>query len=915
MRSLERLLHLKPGDARRGAPLFAYLLLIVASYVLGQVVRDALFLGRFRAEQLPWADMAVFLLVGVVVAVYIRMGRRTALPALVAGSLAILTATGLLLWALTLTPLPHSVTYSAIYIWVGILGALAPAQVWTIANYVLAPREAKRLFGLLGSGATVGTVFGGVFSHAASKRFGAESLLLAIAVLLAASAALVLAAWRRSSRGPASFIGGEGREAPRTLGESIALVRDSPYLRAIAGLVCVSSFVTGVAGWQFKAVAQDVFQRKDALAAFFGSFNAWVGLATLGAQLLLTSRVLAGFGLRVALFALPLALLAGSTGMLLTAGLAAAVWMRGSDKVFRYSIDRPATELLYLPLPPHVKAQVKSFIDIVIWRLGDGLAAVAILALATFGGLDVREISVVTMLFGGAWLAIAARAERRYVAMLRESIQQHRLDAERASAPVLDRATTEVLAARLGGSDVDEILYALSLLSVGRHQASHPAVRGLLSHPSPAVRQKALAVLSAARDKSVRSVVETMLEDADPAVRTEALLYLSHHAHLDPLARIEELGDFADFSVRAAVISYLAQSGERQNLEAARLMLSAMVRENGPEARRTRLEAARLAGAAPEHFQAELAALVHDADREVAREAIRIAGAAGDDSLVPALLDLLDHPQLGDEAADGLARHGDRVLSRLEERLADPRLPIAARRRIPGVLARIGTHAAAAMAVQHLLEPDIPMRFAVIACLNKLRRADPELPLDGFTLEAVLAAEIMGHYRSYQILGRLERGGGGDDALWRGLREAMDQELERIFRLMALLFPSHDLHSVYVGLRSTDPVICDHALDFLDHVLRPSMRTLLLPLLDNTVTTAERVARADRLVGATVETREEAVAVLLSSDDPWLRSCAAYAIGALGLKELEPRLSAWADAADPLLRETVRQAQRRLSAS
>jgi hypothetical protein len=151
--------------------------------------------------------------------------------------------------------------------------------------------------------------------------------------------------------------------------------------------------------------------------------------------------------------------------------------------------------------------------------------------------------------------------------------------------------------------------------------------------------------------------------------------------------------------------------------------------------------------------------------------------------------------------------------------------------------------------------------------------------------------------------------------LWRGLKEAMDQELERIFRLMALLFPTHDLHSVYVGLRSADPVIYDHALDFLDHVLRPSMRSLVLPLLDNTVTTAERVARADRLVGTTVETREEAVAVLLSSEDPWLRSCAAYAIGALGLKELEPRLRAWADAADPLLRETVRQAQRRLSAS
>src|SRR5207247_1091458 len=204
---------------------------------------------------------------------------------------------------------------------------------------------------------------------------------------------------------------------------------------------------------------------------------------------------------------------------------------------------------------------------------------------------------------------------------------------------VLDRAATEVLAARLGGSDVDEILYALSLLGVGRHQAAHPAVRGLLAHPSAVVRQKAVAALNAARDQSVRPAVEKLLEDHDPAVRTEALLYLSHHADLDPLARIEEVGDFADFSVRAALVSYLARSGERQNLDAARLMLAAMVRENGAEARRTRLEAARLAGGAPEHFEAELAALMRDADPEVAREAIRIAGRVPDDGLVPALLE------------------------------------------------------------------------------------------------------------------------------------------------------------------------------------------------------------------------------------------------------------------------------------
>ena len=40
--------------------------------------------------------------------------------------------------------------FVAIYIWVGVLSVLVPTQVWTLANYVMTTREAKRAFGLIG---------------------------------------------------------------------------------------------------------------------------------------------------------------------------------------------------------------------------------------------------------------------------------------------------------------------------------------------------------------------------------------------------------------------------------------------------------------------------------------------------------------------------------------------------------------------------------------------------------------------------------------------------------------------------------------------------------------------------------------------------------------------------------------------
>jgi hypothetical protein len=87
-----------------------------------------------------------------------------------------------------------------------------------------------------------------------------------------------------------------------------------------------------------------------------------------------------------------------------------------------------------------------------------------------------------------------------------------------------------------------------------------------------------------------------------------------------------------------------------------------------------------------------------------------------------------------------------------------------------------------------------------------------------------------------------------------------------------------------------------------------------VPLLDSKVTVGERAQIALRLVRAKIESQEQAVAELVASDDPWLKSCGAYAIGALGIKSLEDQLDRCLNESDPLLRETARAAKLRLDA-
>jgi hypothetical protein len=276
-------------------------------------------------------------------------------------------------------------------------------------------------------------------------------------------------------------------------------------------------------------------------------------------------------------------------------------------------------------------------------------------------------------------------------------------------------------------------------------------------------------------------------------------------------------------------------------------------------------------------------------------------------------MSVLGRDVLTDDVANALARFGNAIIPDIERWLPDDRIPLDTRRELPPVLVRIGTAEAEQALIGSLLQADVTLRHRVIASLNKLRTVHPEVALDPGTVNLLLAAEIAGHYRSYQVLGPLKARLKDDDPVLQSMEHAMEQELDRIFRLMALLAPHVGLHDAYVGLRSSDELVRANSLELLDNILEPELRQVLVPLLDAQVTTAERIERANRLVGAPLDSAEQAVATLLSSDDPWLRSSAIYAVGALHLHELRGELDKYANDEDPVLRQSVRSARRRLA--
>jgi AAA family ATP:ADP antiporter len=916
---LRKFLDIRPGEE---APLFytfLYVAVAVGSFLLAKAIRNGLFLQEYGASKLAYVYVGVPLVLSVLVPIYGAVASRVGLRKVATGSLLLLCANVLAFWwGLTYHPRPW--LSAAFYIWVNCYGVIAPVQAWSFANAVFDTRQARRLFGLVGSGASVGAIVGGFLARALVGPLGTVNLLLLLAALIASAAVIVNVAWRVRRRDPERT-----RRRRLPFADSLRLFGRTPYLRRIALLVALVAIATQWTQFQFQSAAEARFAGDaDRLTRFFGEFNSAMGLVALLVQVLATGPALRRFGLGVTILLLPIMLGTGVTMILLTGALWAVVLTNAFDQGLRFSVDKATFELLYLPIAPHLRDNVKATIDLIVNRLADAIGGI-LLGLLTAGfvglsvtipgaGLGLRGVAAVNLFIILAWVGVALALRRGYVEAIQESITQHRLDTERTSARVLDRSAAELLASRLSSGDPREILYALDVFRFEHRGVTHPAVRGLLSYPAPEVRRRAVTVLDEAGDRTVLHEVEALLNDPDPGVRAEALIFLAHHAHIDPLERITSLKEFEDFSVQAGLVAFLGRDSPWQNLEAARLILMQMVDARGPTGVRARLEAARLMAQLPGSFIDELGRLLADDDPEVLRAALAAATNPASAALVQKVITHLGDVSLREAASRALAGMGPGIVPALRAVLEDRRTPLSVRCEIPRVLSSVGGTEAHAALMDNLLETDVALRTQVIAGLSRLHARHPELEVDQQAIEMVLTAEIMGHYRSYQILGTLGPTFEEADPVVQGLQHAIRQEQDRILRLLDPLLPDQDMKSVYLALRSQHRSLRANALELLDNVLSPQLRELVVPLFDGQVTMAERVSLATRLVGASVETQEEAALAMLASEDAWLKACGVYAVGALRLETLRPQVSRLLSAPDPLLRETARTTLARLDA-
>lgn len=403
---LKRLVDLRDDEQRAVAMSFLYFFFVLAGYFILRPIRDEV-AAASGVQKLPWlfaATLAVTLLINPLFsALVVRFPPRR----FIAVSYHFFVANLLVFYFVMRFAAPSVWIGRAFFVWTSVFNLFVVSVFWAFMADVFRSDQAKRLFGFIGVGGTLGSITGSALTAGLASQIGTVNLLLISAVLLEIAVAIVVAFPATSSAGRAT-----PRETTGLGGSAfsgITRLLQSPYMLGICLFLVFYTIGSTFLYFQQADIVGREFASREARTAVLAKIELAVQVLTVVTQVFLTGRLIKWIGLGMALALLPALSVLGFLGLGLAptfATLAAfMVLRRGAN----FALTNPAMEVLFTTVPREDKYKAKSFIETFVYRGGDQIGAWTYAGLAALGlgatGLAFAAIPLAAAwLFNGFWL-------------------------------------------------------------------------------------------------------------------------------------------------------------------------------------------------------------------------------------------------------------------------------------------------------------------------------------------------------------------------------------------------------------------------------------------------------------------------------------------------------------------------------
>lgn len=409
------------GEGVSALLLAANVFYLLAFYSVLKVVRDTLILDEAGAVAASYSSAGQALLMLGFVPAYGAFAARVNRVWLISGVTLFFASHLLVFAALGLAGVPISVAF---YLWIGVFNMVAVAQFWAFANDLYSTDRGRRLFPLVGVGASLGAVIGSWIASQIFGNIGPYRLMVICAVGLVVPVLLTIWVHRRETAG--------GRDTPGATAEKpiegsggFQLVLRERYLLLIAVMVLLFSLVNTLGGFILNSmitaeaasrVASGLaggLSERDLIGTMVGRIQFLVNLFAFLMQAFVVSRIFKYLGVRVAVFILPVLALGGYSLMAFLPLFAVVSWAKILENSADYSIQNTTRHALFLPTSRDAKYKAKQAIDSFFVRAGDLLQAVVVF-IGTALAFGTRHYAMLNIAFIALWLILAVGIVREH---------------------------------------------------------------------------------------------------------------------------------------------------------------------------------------------------------------------------------------------------------------------------------------------------------------------------------------------------------------------------------------------------------------------------------------------------------------------------------------------------------------------
>jgi len=434
--TISRVLNIKKSELPLALLSVAYFFCVLCGYYFLRPVREAMGISRGMGE-LRWLFVGTSLVSLVLVlafgGVVARTSRRKFIPIaylfvitclLVFSGLLIAdgAAGGGLIGTDTETRVARYVGY-IFFVWLSSVNLFVTSVFWAFMVDIFDMGQGKRMFAFIGIGGTLGALVGGwatnvisgmtdsVYLPAGLMLTGAGFFGLAIVLMLVLDRRAFGAARSQDTRGVTGAqtdegVGADGRAGEESVGgtfwDGAKAVASSPYLLGIGGYIMLMAISNTLIYFTQANIILDATDTFSQRVAGFAQFDALAQVATLFAQIFVTTQVIKRIGVGWTLAILPIVTMAGFAVLSVWTAFGVMAVFQAVHRATRYAVSRPARETLFSVVSTADKYKAKPVVDVFLYRGGD-VAGAGVDTLFAAIGLSLGAVALATVPVAGVW--------------------------------------------------------------------------------------------------------------------------------------------------------------------------------------------------------------------------------------------------------------------------------------------------------------------------------------------------------------------------------------------------------------------------------------------------------------------------------------------------------------------------------